>query len=116
MSQSADFGFLTSHARVLLCLARNPQARMRDVADALGITERAVQRVVKDLEVSGYIDVRREGRRNVYALETRLPLRHPAEGARTIAALLTLARAESPPPPPRDLPVRVGRPLESFID
>ena len=116
MSHATDFGFLTSHARVLLCLARNPQARMRDVASFVGITERAVQRVVRDLEASGYLDVSRQGRRNVYALETRLPLRHPAEGARTIAALLTLVRAESSPPPPRDVPVRIGRPLESFID
>ena len=111
-----SFGFLTNHARVLLSLARHPEARMRDVAAWLGITERAVQRIVVDLQESGYLDVRREGRQNVYAVETRLPMRHPAEGAKTIAALLTLSRAESSPPPPRDVPVRVGRPLESFID
>jgi hypothetical protein len=112
MSQPASFGFLTNHARALLCLARHPSARMRDVAALLGITERAVQRIVADLEAAGYLRVGRQGRRNVYEVDRQRPLAHAAEGPRTVGALLAMAAEPSLPPPPG----RVGRPLESFID
>lgn len=82
--------FLTNHAHVLLCIARDPEARMRDVADAVGITERAVQRIVADLEEAGYVRRVREGRRNRYVVHEHLRLRHPLESHRRVRALLEL--------------------------
>jgi hypothetical protein len=101
MDQRDGFGFLTNHGRALLCLSRHPAARMRDVAGWLGITERAVQRIVADLEAAGYLRRARQGRRNVYEVDAALPLRHPSEGARTVGALLGLAQHASEPPPLR---------------
>lgn len=89
-ASKADWTFLTNHAHVLLCLAREPATRMRDVADKVGITERAVQRIVADLEQTGYIQRIREGRRNRYELHDELPLRHPIEQHQQISALLEL--------------------------
>jgi DNA-binding MarR family transcriptional regulator len=82
--------FLTNHSHVLLCLARQPDTRLRDVADDVGITERAVQRIVADLEAGGYLTRRKAGRRNVYAIDESRPLRHPVEAHQTIARLLAL--------------------------
>ena len=84
--------FLTNHAHVLICLAQEPHARMRDVADAVGITERAVQRIIADLERGGYLERNRDGRRNHYEINKDLPLRHPVERHQPVSALLTLAR------------------------
>ena len=64
---------------------------MRDVAELVGITERAVQRIVADLEEAGYIERSRDGRRNRYKVEKSLPLRHPIEEHRTVSALIALA-------------------------
>ena len=80
--------FLTSHARALLCLARDPRARHRDVADCLEITERQAQRVIGDLCAAGYVTRRREGRRCVYEIDPALPLRHPSEADKPIGTLL----------------------------
>lgn len=63
---------------------------MRDIAREVGITERAVQRIVADLRAAGYVQCSREGRRNVYSLDWNKPLRHPLEGGCSIGALLTL--------------------------
>lgn len=82
--------FLTNHAHVLLCIVRDPGVRLRDVAAAVGITERATQRIVAELVESGYLDRRREGRRNVYELHPELPLRHPLEREHGIGELLGL--------------------------
>lgn len=84
--------FLSNHAHVLLFIAREPTARVRDIADAVGITERAVQRIIGELEAEGYLRHEREGRRNVYAVDPRRPLRHPIERHRTVAALIDLVR------------------------
>lgn len=84
--------FLTNHSHVLICLAQEPEARMRDVAAQVGITERAVQRIIADLERAGYIERRRDGRRNHYEIRRHLPLRHPVERHQPIAALIALAR------------------------
>jgi DNA-binding MarR family transcriptional regulator len=86
----AGWTFLTNHAHVLLCLARTPEARMRDVAELVGITERAVQRIVGELEEAGYIEREREGRRNHYVVSTDLPLRHPMERHQFVSALIEL--------------------------
>ncbi len=82
--------FLTNHAHVLLCIAREPEVRMRDVAHLVGITERAVQRIVADLEEAEYIERIRNGRRNRYEVRTDLPLRHPIERHERVASLLVL--------------------------
>jgi hypothetical protein len=87
---ASSWTFLTNHAHVLLCLARTPGARMRDVAEEVGITERAVQRIVGDLEESGYLTREREGRRNHYVVRTDLPLRHPIERHQRVSALVDL--------------------------
>ena len=81
--------FLSNHGHVLICLARDPEARLRDVALAVGITERAVQKIVSDLEEAGVVERVRDGRRNRYLLFLDKPLRHPIEAHRSIGALLT---------------------------
>jgi DNA-binding IclR family transcriptional regulator len=80
--------FLSNHAHVLVCLALDPDARLRDVAAEVGITERAVQGIVGDLEQAGVILRERQGRRNTYRLRLDAPLRHPLEAHRSIRALL----------------------------
>lgn len=80
--------FLSNHGHVLVCLARDPDARLRDVAISVGITERAVQKIVSDLEEGGVVERVRDGRRNRYRLFTDRPLRHPIESHRTVGALL----------------------------
>lgn len=84
--------FLTNHAHVLLCLATDPDLRLRDVAERAGITERAVQRIVHDLVEDDYLRVAKEGRRNHYEVNTDANLRHPAERSATIAELIRLVK------------------------
>ena len=86
--------FLTNHAHVLLCIAREPEVRMRDVAHLVGITERAVQRIIADLEEAEYIQRSRHGRRNRYEVRTDLPLRHPIERHERVASLIALVLGE----------------------
>ena len=69
--------FLTNHAQVLLCISRSPDMRMREIADSVGITERAAQRIVGDLVDEGYVTRRKVGRRNEYTVNPHTPLRHP---------------------------------------
>lgn len=85
--------FLSNHGHVLVCLARDPEARLRDVAQAVGITERAVQKIVADLEAAGVLTRERTGRRNRYHLDAARPLRHPLEAHRTIGALIGMVLA-----------------------
>jgi DNA-binding MarR family transcriptional regulator len=87
----ARWTYLTNHSHVLICLAREPELRLRDVAEKVGITERAVQRIVAELEESGAITRERDGRRNRYAVHPEARLRHPIEAHRTIADLIALA-------------------------
>jgi DNA-binding transcriptional ArsR family regulator len=82
--------FLSNHGHVLVCLARDPEARLRDVALSVGITERAVQKIVSDLEEAGVVERIRDGRRNRYRLHPERPLRHPIESHRTVGALLAM--------------------------
>ncbi|QSQ20866.1 winged helix-turn-helix domain-containing protein [Pyxidicoccus parkwayensis] len=86
--------FLTNHAHVLLCIAADPGIRLRDVATRVGITERAVQRIVSDLEEAGYLQREREGRRNHYTVARELPLRHPIERHHNVSTLLSLVEEE----------------------
>lgn len=82
--------FLTNHAHVLLCMAQDSEVRMRDVARLVGITERAVQRIVADLEEAEYIARIRHGRRNRYEVRDHLPLRHPIERHERVSTLIAL--------------------------
>ena len=87
-----DWTFLTNHAHVLVCLSRDPAQRMRNIALRVGITERAVQRIIHDLVEAGFITVDKEGRCNRYSVNDRQALRHPLEAHRTVGDLLTLLR------------------------
>ena len=87
--------FLTNHAHVLLCIAQDPEIRLRDVAEKVGITERAAQRIVADLESEGYITTEKIGRRNRYVVHSELPLRHPLEEHRSVGLLLKLLKDRS---------------------
>jgi DNA-binding MarR family transcriptional regulator len=82
--------FVTSHTNVLLCIARNPEIRIRDVADLVGITERAAQRIIADLVEAGYVERKRVGRRNHYLVKTDLRMRHPLQQTHEIGELLDL--------------------------
>lgn len=84
--------FLTNYGHVLLCIAADPAIRLRDVAEKVGITERAAQRIVADLVEGGYIDSNKRGRRNEYRVNGLLPLRHPIEEQNQVAGLLALIK------------------------
>lgn len=84
----SEWTFFTNHTHVLLCLATNPGSPLREIAQAIGITERAVQRIVADLEAAGVLSRERHGRLNQYTLHLDLPLRHPLERHRKIGEVL----------------------------
>lgn len=86
--------FLSHHAHVLLCIARDPDVRLREVANEVGITERAVQAIVNDLVAEGYVTRVRLGRRNHYEIDVSSPLRHPMQRALDVGTLLGLLAAE----------------------
>ena len=114
----AEWSFLTSHARVLLCIAHDPGVRLRDIAVQVGISERAAYGIVTDLTEAGYILKERDGRRNRYQVQRDLPLRvplpMPGSRERTIGEILALltdvgdraaglsSRDEGPVVPPAD--------------
>lgn len=81
---------LTNHGRILLLIAQESDVRIRDLADAAGVTERTAQTIVTDLENAGYIRRSREGRRNVYSVNRRQPFRHPAESGHRVGELIDL--------------------------
>jgi DNA-binding IclR family transcriptional regulator len=76
----ADWKFITNHAQVLLCIARDQETRLREIAEACGITERAAHRIVADLEEAGYISRERIGRRNRYEFHPEVAMGHPRMG------------------------------------
>jgi DNA-binding transcriptional ArsR family regulator len=86
----APWTFLSNHTHVLVCIAADAEQTLRDVASKVGITERAVQRIVAELEAAGALTRERDGRRNRYRLDTSLPLRHPLEKHRSIGDVLAL--------------------------
>jgi predicted ArsR family transcriptional regulator len=88
--QPASWTFLTNHTQVLLCLARDSRARVRDIAGTVGITERAAQRILADLVTAGYVERARVGRRNEYTIDRRQTMRHVAQVGQDIGGLLDL--------------------------
>lgn len=87
---ATSWTFLTNHARVLLCVSRDPGIRLRDVADSVGITERSAYGIVQDLVEAGYIFKEKDGRRNRYRIEADLPLPEPSSQERTVGEVLAL--------------------------
>jgi DNA-binding MarR family transcriptional regulator len=85
-----SWGFLTNHGRALLCIAHDPGVRLREVAGALGITERAAYGIVTDLVSGGYVHKARHGRRNRYTVQTDKPLPEALLRQRTVGQLLEL--------------------------
>ena len=93
----ASWGFLTNHARVLLCIAHDPGVRLRDIAARLGITERSAYGIVTDLANAGYVVKEKDGRRNRYLIQAHLPLPDPAGRERTVGEVLALLAGEDQP-------------------
>jgi len=91
--EARSWNFLSNHGHVLLCLARDPERRMRDIADEVGITERSVQRIISDLESGGCLVREKIGRRNSYRVVLGAPLRHALERHRTVGDLIELVGA-----------------------
>jgi len=85
-----SWSFLTNHARVLLCSARDPGMRLRDLAASLGITERSAHGIVTDLAEAGYVLKQKDGRRNRYQIQARLPLPEPTSQEPAIGEVLAL--------------------------
>jgi hypothetical protein len=86
----ANWSFLTSHARVLMCIAHDPGARLRDIAAVLGITERSAYGIVTELAEAGYVVKQKDGRRNRYQIQAHLPLPEPTSRERTVGEILAL--------------------------
>jgi predicted transcriptional regulator len=93
---------LSNHARVLVALGRDPYARIRDLAQTVELTERAVQRIVGELVSSGMVERRREGRRNFYTMRRDQPLRHRMESHRTVGDLIDLFSDQVGEPGPQN--------------
>jgi hypothetical protein len=93
------WAFLTNHARALICIARDPGARLREIGERVGITERAAHRIVAELLAAGYITRTRDGRRNRYTVNADLPLPDPIARDQNVGDLLTLLATTDPPAP-----------------
>jgi hypothetical protein len=128
-----DWTFFSNYGHVLVCLAKNQDTRLRDVAAEVGITERAVQKIVHDLQQAGFLEVSKHGRRNRYKINRRKALRHDLESHCTVGKLLALIlksaepkaeaaeqdeKVESPPPPvvkPKTKKPPADRPAEPAV-
>lgn len=87
---SQNWTLLTNHGHVLIYVHRNPEARIRDIAADVGITERSAQAILADLTDAGYLKKKRVGRRNVYSVNARRRFRHPQESGHQVGELLDL--------------------------
>ena len=93
----AKWSFLTNHARALICIADDPGVRLREIASALGVTERSAYAIVTDLAEAGYVVKEKDGRRNRYPIQGHLPLREAVARERTIGEVLdVLVKASEP--------------------
>ena len=90
MDKGGDWTFLSNYAHVLVYLAENPGARLREVADAVGITERSAMRLITHLDDAGILTREKQGRRNYYTIDREVPLRHPIEAHCTVGQLLAM--------------------------
>jgi len=111
MSSEDDGGtwtFVTNHTRVLLCLAQDADLRLRDVAETIGITERAAQRIVADLVEAGYLERQRVGRRNRYTLNRERAMRHSAQAGHEIGDLLDVLASEEQASPETARGAQIG--------
>jgi predicted transcriptional regulator of viral defense system len=97
MAVGLDWTFLSNHAHVFICIAQEPEIRLRDVALRVGITERAVQGIVADLEETGFLSRFKNGRRNRYELHIDRPFRHPVVAHREVSLLLSLMQGSAVP-------------------
>jgi DNA-binding MarR family transcriptional regulator len=93
--EQPSWSFLTNHAQVLLCIAHDPGIRLRDIGEAVGITERAAHRIVVELAAAGYISRTRDGRRNHYTIQSHLPLPDPLAREQKIGDLLSILVSKS---------------------
>lgn len=91
-----EWTFLTNHAHVVVCIAQEPASTMREIAARVGITERAVQRIVAELVEAGYLVREKDGRRNRYLIRSYLTLRHPVERHCRLNGLLSLVSGSTP--------------------
>jgi MarR family len=94
--RTPSWSFLTNHAQVLLCIAHDPAIRLREIGEAVGITERAAHRIVVELSDAGYISRRRNGRRNRYTIQSHLPLPDPLAPDQKIGDLLAILTGQPP--------------------
>ena len=90
LDSTQKWTFLSNHAHVLVAIAENPDVRVRQIADLVGITERAALRILGELDDAGVIVRKREGRRTSYAINPSFPLRHPLESHHSVGELLSL--------------------------
>lgn len=107
VDERRSWTLLTSHGHVLVEIARNPKARVRDISAAAGITERATQAIISDLEQAGYVDRVRVGRRTHYVLHTDNPFRHSAQDGLRVGPFLELLTSAT---------TRAGAPSEDSED
>ncbi len=89
-SETRTWTFLTNHTQVLLCVAQNPEVRLREMAETIGITERAAQRLLADLVETGYVHRTRVGRRNRYTIDRERTMRHAAQFGQEVGRLVDL--------------------------
>lgn len=89
-TETPKWSFLTNHAQVLLCIADDPEIRLREIGEAIGITERATHRIVVELVNAGYLARERNGRRNRYTIQTHLPLHDPLPREQKLGDLLAV--------------------------
>jgi hypothetical protein len=94
MGELVSWSFLTNHAQVLICLAEDPDIRLREVGDTVGITERAAHRIVGELIAAGYVSRKRNGRRNRYTVRRHLPLPDPLARGQKLGDLLEILRTD----------------------
>jgi DNA-binding MarR family transcriptional regulator len=94
VEENKTWRFLSNHTQVLLCIQRDPNVRFREIAQVVGITERAAQRIVADLIESGYVERERIGRRNHYRVNADIAMRHPSQEGHDVGELLRLLQLE----------------------
>lgn len=87
--EPSSWTFLSNHAHVLICIAKDPDIRLSEVAALVGIRERTVHRIVTDLSEAGYLSVTKEGRNNTYTIDLNRPLRHPLEADHDIRTVVS---------------------------